>query len=100
VAQAAGLFCGPHFAVLDSRPAPSWCARDFANAGPLSAQQFPQLTVELRGILRRVLDKFYPFLLIVAEGLLPEQVRSLHDGLERIAQIMGEDSQAGLQNGR
>ena len=58
------------------------------------AEQFAEFAIEMRGILGRILDQFNPLLLFDVEPGLAEEIRGLHDGLERVTEIVRERAQA------
>lgn len=66
----------------------------------LIAKNLAEFAIELGGVLGSTLDQVDPFFLFAGKIRLTEQVRGLHDRLERVAEIVGEGSQAGLHGCR
>src|SRR5438046_1418537 len=70
----------------------TWVRSDWAST-PLSrlffsSQHLTDVAVNLGGVLRRLFDQLHPFLAMRLQFRLAKQIRSLHDGLDRIAEIV------------
>ena len=66
----------------------------------MAAENLAEFAIEVRGVLGGVLDELDPLVLLASETGLAEEVRGLHDGFERVAEVVSEGAQAGVHGSR